>query len=255
MGAVNKIKQVLWRLASFLLDHSGSVHWKGLHELNYWKHRKGVEGNLSNNHYKYFYTTHFDLDDSFYHNKVILDIGCGPRGSLEWASMALRRIGLDPLAKKYLKLGADQHKMEYIQSSSENIPMIDAECDVVCSFNSLDHVHNVDQTLKEIKRVTRSGGFFLLLVDVNHPPNVCEPHNLSPKTIIQLLKPEFICEIFEVYKPISEGMYNSIIANEKFINPEVSSENGFLSARFRRTSSSPQVSGWVALREVPFQSR
>ena len=30
------------------------------------------------------------------------DIGCGPRGSLEWATMAAERVGLDPPVNKYL---------------------------------------------------------------------------------------------------------------------------------------------------------
>ena len=39
---------------------------------------------------------YFNLDKSFYKNKRILDVGCGPRGSLEWDDMALERVGLDP---------------------------------------------------------------------------------------------------------------------------------------------------------------
>ena len=125
---------------------------------------KKEEGVLPRDHYRYFYVAHFGLDDAYYRDKVILDIGCGPCGSLEWASMASRRIGLDPLAREYLQLGANLHKMEYIDSPAENIPMKDAECDAVFSFNSLDHVENVDLTVKEIKRVTRPRGIFLLLL-------------------------------------------------------------------------------------------
>ena len=116
--------------------------WKEFNELNYWKKRKKEEGILSNNHFEYFYTTHFELDRCYYENKVILDIGCGPRGSLEWATMASRPIGLDPLANEYLCLGARQHRMEYVDAPSENIPLNDAECDAVFSFNSLDHVRS-----------------------------------------------------------------------------------------------------------------
>jgi ubiquinone/menaquinone biosynthesis C-methylase UbiE len=170
-------------------------------EVAYWNKIKRKEGKLSNQHYKYFYTTHFGLNAAYYHNKTILDIGCGPRGSLEWASMASRRFGLDPLAKEYLKLGADQHQMEYIDSPSENIPLKDAECDAVFSFNSLDHVDDVEQTLKEIKRITRPGGIFLLLVEVNHPPTACEPHQLTPRMLIESLKTEFICESVQAYSP------------------------------------------------------
>lgn len=214
------------------------VSWKEFNELAYWKQRKKAEGELSNDHYKYFYTAHFGLDDSDYQGKTILDIGCGPRGSLEWASMASRRIGLDPLAKEYIRLGAGRHKMEYISSSAENIPMKDAECDVVISFNSLDHVENVEHVLAEIKRVTRPGGLFLLLVEVNHPPTYCEPHKLEPGKLVEQLKPELLCEELQVYMPSSEGMYQSIFTGNRLDDPANTKEVGYMSARFKKMKAS-----------------
>jgi hypothetical protein len=44
----------------------------------------------------------------FFKGKKFLDIGCGPRGSLEWASQATTRVCADPLAVQYGKLGADK---------------------------------------------------------------------------------------------------------------------------------------------------
>lgn len=80
---------------------------KGYVELKYWKDRLHHEGELKNAHYKYFYTSHFDLSEEDWTGAVVLDIGCGPRGSLEWADMTKERYGLDPLAKDYLKLGSE----------------------------------------------------------------------------------------------------------------------------------------------------
>jgi len=192
---------------------------------------------MSNDHYLHFYTSHFGMEASYYANKVILDIGCGPRGSLEWADMASRRIGLDPLAKEYLKLGAKHHQMQYMDAPSEHIPLQDGECDAVFSFNSLDHVEDIELTIKEIKRITRPGGIFLLLVEVNHPPTDTEPHELKPQTIVKSLSPEFECEILQVYKPVFYGMYQSILADNKIPNPENTREIGYLSAKFTRVES------------------
>ncbi len=228
------IKKAVKKLLKYFTYKASSLPWKEFNETLYWKNRKKVEGNLTNNHYKYFYTTHFGLDDYFYKNKVILDVGCGPRGSLEWASMASRRIGLDSLVKEYLKLGADKHEMEYIDSGSENIPMKDSECDAVFSFNSLDHVEDVEKTLIEIKRITNKNGLFLLLVEVNHPATDCEPHKLIPQELIQFLKPEFICDSFDLYKPSESGMYLSITANKQFESKN-STKIGWMSAKFIRT--------------------
>jgi len=147
--------------------------------------------------------------------------------------MALRRIGLDPLVKEYVKLGIKNHAMEYIDSTFENIPLNDAECDVVCSFNSLDQALNLSKAIKEIKRVTRPSGHFLLIVEINNPPSIYYPNKLSPK-IIELFKPEFVCENLKVFKPIAVGMYLSILANDKFPYPSETKEYGYMSARFLR---------------------
>jgi ubiquinone/menaquinone biosynthesis C-methylase UbiE len=148
--------------------------------------------------------------------------------------MASRRIGLDPLANEYLKLGAKHHQMEYMDAPSEKNPLTDGECDAVFSFNSLDHVEDIDMTIKEIKRVTRPGGIFLLLVEVNHPPTDCEPHELKPQMIVNSLAPEFECELIQVFKPVVHGMYQSILADNKIPNPENTPEIGYLSAKFKR---------------------
>lgn len=222
--------------AFHLVSSIAPVHWKEFNELAYWKGRKKIEGALTNDYYKYFYTTHFGLDDAFYMGKFILDIGCGPRGSLEWALMASRRIGLDPLANEYLHLGARDHRMEYLDGRVEDIPIASGKCDVIFSFNSLDHVDDIGQALKEIKRITRPEGYFLLLVEVNHPPTDCEPHNLSPDEIIEMLKPEFACESVRVYRRAGRGIYDSIESGTELDIREWQSAKGYMSAKFIRIS-------------------
>ena len=54
-------------------------------ELAFWQDRLKQQGELTNDHYETVYTTRFGLEKAFYRGKKILDIGCGPRGSLEWA--------------------------------------------------------------------------------------------------------------------------------------------------------------------------
>lgn len=207
--------------------------WKSYSELTYWKKKKREEGEFSNQHYSYFYTTHFDFTLDDYRNKRILDIGCGPRGSLEWAQNASERIGLDPLADKYLSLGADKHQMQYVSSASENIPFQDSYFDITCSFNSLDHVENVEKSIAEIKRITKPGGHFLLLVEINHEPTNCEPHELTP-CIIENFKPDFECDLLRVYHSVEGGLYNSILASEPVADPYRHGGPGWLSAKFTK---------------------
>lgn len=149
--------------------------YKEAHELAYWRSRMEIEKKLVNDHYRFFYTDYFDLSPAFYNDKRILDIGCGPRGSLTWAVNAAERVGLDTLVDKYLAMGADQHNMQYVNAPAEAIPYVDRYFDVVCSFNSLDHVDSLNDAIKEIHRVLKDSGVFLLIVEINHSPTPTEP--------------------------------------------------------------------------------
>ena len=66
--------------------------------MAYWRSRKAAEGVLTNSHYEFFFTAYFGSSADFYSGKRIFDVGCGPRGSLEWAEMTAERVGTDPLA-------------------------------------------------------------------------------------------------------------------------------------------------------------
>lgn len=181
-------------------------------ELLYWKFIKLKEIRLSNNHYCYFFTEYFGFNESDYHGKSILDIGCGPRGSLEWASTAKRRIGLDPLADKYRKLGINNHQMEYVNAASEQIPFADHDFDFISSFNSLDHVDDVHKTVREISRCLKKDGYFLLICDIHTHPTICEPTIVNWGISIELRKNGFVIEQEkhfegkELYKSIRKGI-------------------------------------------------
>lgn len=155
-----------------------AVKFKEAFELGYWKMTKKRDKLFGNDHYEYFYTDYFGLAKDYYKDKVILDIGCGPRGSLEWADNSKIRIGLDPLADAYLGLGASEHKMTYVSDYVEKMPFENEYFDVICSFNSLDHVGDLQESCEQISRVLKVGGFFLLIVDIHRYPTPTEPQQL-----------------------------------------------------------------------------
>ena len=153
---------------------------KKICEMNYWERKKEGEGSLSNTHYQSIYTRLSELTVDSYKNKKILDIGCGPRGPLEWAApFATAIVCVDPLAKECGKLGASDHQMTYIHSGSEDIPIPSNSFDIVTSINNLDHVTNVTAALSEISRIVRVGGFFLLYVHLHPIPKPCEPQSMN----------------------------------------------------------------------------
>jgi glycosyltransferase involved in cell wall biosynthesis/ubiquinone/menaquinone biosynthesis C-methylase UbiE len=204
-------------------------------EMAYWLERKKSEGTLGNTHYQYFFTQHFELNEAFYSDKKIMDIGCGPRGSLEWATMAQSRVGLDPLADHYRTLGTDRHAMQYIASHAEDIPFPGNFFDLISSFNSLDHVNNLDKTISEIKRVLKPGGIFLLLTEVNHEPTPCEPITFS-WDIVQKFTDAF--ELLEAkdYERTKSGIYDSVKDNVRYDHSDTRNRYGIVSAIFSKHS-------------------
>ena len=208
---------------------------KERHALYHWINRKTVEGVLKHGHFEQFYTAHFGLDRSFYAGKKVLDIGCGPRGSLEWADMAEVRVGLDPFSVSYRKLGTGAHSMEYVAARAENMPFADGSFDVVCSFNSLDHVDDLDRTISEISRVTAPGGLFLLLTDTRMYSTICEPQIFSWE-VVEKFKPDFKPVEVRHYEHTEKGMYESILADVAYAHSDRTVRKGVISAKMLRSA-------------------
>jgi SAM-dependent methyltransferase len=202
-------------------------------ELRFWKRRKRAEGTLSNAHYVFLYTTHFRFDREFYRDKRILDIGCGPRGSLEWADKASECVGLDPLAKEYLRLGPAQYRMKYVASRSEDIPYPDGYFQVVSSMNSLDHLNDLNLSVREIVRVLAPGGFFLLLVDIHQQRRICEPTAFS-WDIVKKFTPYLDLIEERHYEKDPNGITQSLLKGTPFNHSNHRIRYGVLSALFRK---------------------
>ncbi len=204
-------------------------------QRRYWRLVKEEEGVLENDHFEHVFTTHFGLLPSFYAGKKLLDVGCGPRGSLEWATMAAERVGLDPLVETYRELGIDDHGMTYVLGYAERMPFADASFDVVSSLNSLDHVDDLDAAIAEIKRVVRPGGLFLLATDVNHRPRLREPHDYS-WDVTRRFEPEFRV-VEERHFEDRGGVHASLYEADPFDHSRPAKRHGVLSAKLERVSA------------------
>ena len=202
-------------------------------ELSYWSELKDSEGRLNNGWFEYFYTSRFHLTVDDYTDKRVLDIGCGPRGSLEWATAAQERVGVDPLAREYLKMGATDHAMDYVAAGAESIPYPDGHFDIVCSFNSLDHVDDLEATIAEIKRVTAVGGLMLLLTDVHGEPTPQEPVCFE-WDVVDLFAPELALQFMGCFEKAEGGIYVSVEQGIFFDHADRRRRYGVLSARFVR---------------------
>lgn len=99
---------------------------------------------------------------------VVLDVGCGIGGLL--MELRLRRcghrhIGLDlssgMLAVARARLG--NHGSLVTRGTAQALPVKDASVDVVCCMNAFHHFPDQLGALREITRVLRPGGMFVLL--------------------------------------------------------------------------------------------
>lgn len=225
-------RAVVLKVYARLVAPVSDLRSKRAEELAYWQRVRASEVELKNWWYEKAFTDAFGLEGIFYRGKRILDIGCGPSGSLEWADMAAERVGLDPLADSYKKLRSSKHKMVYVAACSEAIPFPDAYFDVVSSFNSLDHVDDLEATIREIERVTADT--LLLVTDVNHAPTRAEPQTFSWNIVGKFTG--FQVTDLRRYEKDDRGIYASIERAVPYNDEDQRPRYGVLLARLTKTS-------------------
>jgi len=93
----------------------------------------------------------------------ILEIGCGKGmllNSLQEAGYAVTGIDLD--ADAIGQCRAAFPKITAQVASGDSIPFADASFDVVLSFDVFEHILDSDRHLREVTRVVKPGGYYLL---------------------------------------------------------------------------------------------
>jgi SAM-dependent methyltransferase len=129
-------------------------------------------------------------DSSFLAGRIVADFGCGPRGSLAWATDAALRIGIDVLADRYCDEftgDALSHGMVYLKSTEKVIPLPDGLVDVMFTLNAIDHVDDFPRMCSEIVRVIRRGGLFIGSFNLEEPAGPTEPQRLDERLIEEQL--------------------------------------------------------------------
>lgn len=91
---------------------------------------------------------------------------------------------------------------------------------------------DIDNTIKEIKRVLKPKGIFLLITDVNHEPTVTEPLIFS-WDIINEFKPEFE-KIEENHYEKQNGIYKSRRENKIYEHTDQTKRPGVLLVKFKK---------------------
>ena len=208
---------------------------KHAQELRFWHDEVDAEGGrLYSDHIERTFVECFDVGPAMITGARMLDIGCGPVGSLEWAGAAAVRVGLDPLVDSYRALGIGQHGMTYAAGQAEAMPFRSASFDIVSSFNSLDHVDDLDDTIAEMTRVLAPRGTLLVLVEVNHPPTLTEPVTLG-WDVTQRFGNAFDVEIERHLDTSDMKLYDAALGNVVLADPATPEPAGLLVRLRKRT--------------------
>ena len=156
-------------------------------EFTFWKRRLKTEGTFDNAHFRQLMLAMAEEStDDFLRGKVVADFGCGPRGSLVWATPASLRIGIDVLADRYYDEFRDQmlsHGMIYLTCTEHGIPLPSDFVDVMFTLNAIDHVDGFSEMCAEILRVLKPGGELIDSFNLDEPPTMCEPQQLDEEVV------------------------------------------------------------------------
>jgi SAM-dependent methyltransferase len=202
---------------------------KHARELDYWQRCFDREaGHLRNDWYeRIFLAMAGEADPSFLAGKIVVDFGCGPRGTLEWARPARARIGVDVLADLYARFGIRRHDMIYVTCSEEQIPLPSGYADVVFTLNALDHVDDLPAMTSELDRILAPGGRLIGSFNLHEPRSFAEPQTLTERGLDRLLFSRLEVESRRTAKRGPEGaVYRHMLEpGAESLSPE---EPGFL---------------------------
>ncbi len=95
-------------------------------------------------------------------DQFVVDLGCGA-GSFDYAAYSCKVVAVDSNFES-LNGKADRARVFYIQADLRSIPLQAAFADAVVCNHSLEHVHEPEKMLAEIKRILKPGGLVWISV-------------------------------------------------------------------------------------------
>lgn len=148
-------------------------------------------------------------------NKVVADIACGEGyGSYLLSKTAENTSGIDvdtntiEKAKKKYK----HSKLNFLKGDIASIPLDDHSIDLVVSFETLEHVSNHEQVIKEFKRILKREG--ILIISTPDKKNYSDiPDFKNPHHVKELHEQEFFDLMNANFKTTSFFQQNSFFSS------------------------------------------
>mgnify|MGYP001559979596 CR=1 FL=1 len=91
----------------------------------------------------------------------ILDLGCGSGLLQEFLGLKIKLFGCD-FSEKMLELAKKRGEIVKVCDLNEKLPYADNQFATILSFTVLQNVENVNNFLKEAKRILKPNGIFIL---------------------------------------------------------------------------------------------
>ncbi len=147
----------------------------------------------------------------------VLDVGCGISTVLHFVGG--ERYGIDPLADEYLKMYQYPKGITIQQGLGEEIPFPDGFFDVVFCSNVLDHTNNPSKVVKEVSRVLKNKGYFILTVHIfkkSFKRDPSHPYTFTKQATRSLIRSRFRV-ILERESP-AVGLYRYVAEGKRKSN-------------------------------------
>src|SRR5438445_7281231 len=101
----------------------------------------------------------------FVENKSVLDVACGRGYGTHFISEKSKKmIGVD-IRSDYIEFARSNyvsHNLQFFENDATKINLTNDTFDVIISFETIEHLHDVDSFLKEIVRLLKNNGILLL---------------------------------------------------------------------------------------------
>jgi len=114
-----------------------------------------------------FHKDRYFFASQFVHGKTVVDVASGTgygANLMETYAKPDKIHGLEINAKAvvYAKTRYESDQVEFRQGSITNMPFPDDFCEVLTSFETIEHVEDEHKQLQEIQRVLKPGGYYIL---------------------------------------------------------------------------------------------
>ncbi len=171
----------------------------------------------------------YELAKTLVKNKNVVDIasGTGYGTSILSNSGAKKVTGVD-VSKEAVKLASEKFQnenLEYTLGDAENLSFEDNSCDLVVSFETIEHLKNPNEFLSEVKRILVEGGQLLIST-----PNIEVSGNTNPYHLKEYTEDEFeniLKKYFKIVKLMKQenGMASMIKVSDNLETSVIMSDS------------------------------